>query len=572
MNNVLSIHPADRADDARLPLVVGIAADRTLTAEAAHRAEEPVAKILADLRNLYQATPLLLLLQLPSMLRGFADRLAETFAADIVDLEDHPALVLGSGGAQTTDLGGDAREATTRRAAFLADHCHLAIAISESRETPGDLVAQIIQFRLQGIPDRHTGRPLQLENVGLGGVHHVVAGERDRAAAADAPESTFILPQVATPQGSEELDDATAWDHLNRFNGDVAGQLKRRVLAPRAARSRPPALPGDVWVGDRFAVANALAIQFQRATHATTFGLLVLGLMAALAFQLSGRLPYATSVYTASLVLAYGWYLWAYWRRYEHRFHDYRALAEGLRVQMYWSAAGITACAADYYLRRQRSEFEWIRQALRAWTLTAGSSAYASPLPPGEGPGVRGLQQVCEQWVDDQWNYYRRTALRHQSLGTWLNRAGKGFFLLGLLLVAARPLLREDLALTMAIGLAPAVAALLYIYAQTRAFLEQARQYDRMGRLFDRARLRLRQVLDAGDAAAFQRLLLDLGKEALRENADWVLLHRERPITFGSAHSWVQAGSWLLGVLFRRRRKAPPRVSEGSTDRRSRAA
>ena len=77
----------------------------------------------------------------------------------------------------------------------------------------------------------------------------------------------------------------------------------------------------------------------------------------------------ASLVYTVCLVLAYGWYLWAYWRRYEHRFHDYRALAEGLRVQMYWNAAGITACAADHYLRRQRSEFEWIRQALRAWTL-----------------------------------------------------------------------------------------------------------------------------------------------------------------------------------------------------------
>ena len=86
---VLSRNPLDDANDARLPLVVGIAADRALTAEAAQRAEEPVAKITGHMRSLYRATPFLLLVQLPAILRGFADRLAETFEADIVDLEDH---------------------------------------------------------------------------------------------------------------------------------------------------------------------------------------------------------------------------------------------------------------------------------------------------------------------------------------------------------------------------------------------------------------------------------------------------------------------------------------------------
>jgi hypothetical protein len=544
----------DHKDDARLPLVVGIAADCALTAKAAQMAEEPVAKILADVRGLYRAMPLLLLVQAPATLRGFAQRLRETLDAELVDLEDHLAPALGSAAAAATNLGGDSQEDATRRAAFLADHCHLVIAISDSREMPPDaLVARIIQFRLQGIPDRHTGRPLQLDNFGLGSVHHIVAGKNDRAAAANAPMSTCLRPQVETPAGDEELDDATAWDHLDRFNGDVVRRLRRPARVPLPPPRQPCASPpGHSWLGDRFAVADALAIQFQKATHATAFGLLMLGLLAALAFQLSGLLPRATLVYPASLVLAYGWYLWAYWRRYEHRFHDYRALAEGLRVQMYWSAAGITACAADYYLRRQRSEIEWIRQALRVWTLTGRMAATA---PSSDAARRNDLQQVCEQWVDDQWKYYSRTSLRHQSIGTWLNNAGKGFFALGLLLVGAKPLFPNSAAFTAAIGLAPAVAALLYMYAHTRAFLEQGRQYDRMSQLFGNARRRLRQVLEEGDVEAFRRLLLELGKEALRENGDWVLLHRERPITFGSAHSWLLAGSWIFGVCFRRRRK-----------------
>ena len=109
-------------------------------------------------------------------------------------------------------------------------------------------------------------------------------------------------------------------------------------------------------------------------------------------------------------------------------------------------------------------------------------------------------------------------------MGTWLNRIAQGFFVLGLLLAAAKPLFRGNAVLTAAIGLAPAVAALLYIYAHTRAFLEQARQYDRMSLLFGNAGPACAGFWRKATWEAFQRLLLELGKEALRENGDWVLL------------------------------------------------
>jgi hypothetical protein len=532
---------SDRVDDARLPLVIGVVADGALTAEAAQTAEAPVAKILADMRGRYRMTPLLLLVQVPTMLRGFADRLAERFDADVVDLENHlSCAVAPSGGVQTANLAGDPTEDTTRRAAFLADHSHFVIAISNSQNmTPDNLVAQVFQFRRQGIPDRHTGRPLQLDTIGLGSVCHVIA-VKNVGAAADAPLSKHFWSQAKTRSGDNDRNDAAAWDHLNRFNRDVVRKRRRQARAPLASGAkRCASLLDHSWIGERFAAADALAVCFQQSTHRTTLGLLVLGLIAAIAFHLSGILPHATLVYTASLVAAYGWYLWARWQRYEHRYYDYRALAEGLRVQMYWHAAGITVCAADYYLRRQRSEFEWIRQALRAWPLIAQMPGTASV---SANAGRRdSLRRVLEQWVEDQCRYYSQTALRRQSTGTWLNRLVCGFFVVGLLLAVAKPLFQGNYAFAAAIGLAPSVAALLYMYARTRAFLEQARQYDRMGRLCGSARHRLRQVLEVGDEGGFQGLLLEFGKEALRENGDWVLLHRERPITIGSARPWVVA-------------------------------
>ena len=312
-----------------------------------------------------------LVVQLPELLQRSAEQLAAELDAVIVNLENHVA-------ANSKPPGG---EDATRRAAFLAEHCHLVIAISDRRETaPADLAGQVIRFRLQGIPDQYSSRPLQLDSSGLGSVYHVVAG-KDDADATKSPTATLLRPQVETVFGKRELEDAAAWDHLERFNRDVARQSRRRgrkgvrSMFPEAVRARgsagrrengsdPRFAPGQPlasrpdqdWIGDRFAAADALAVRFQQATHRTVLCLLLLGIVAALAFQLSGVFPRAAAVYTASLALAYGVYMWAYCRRYEPRFYDYRALAEGLRVQVYWNAAGITACASDHYLRRQRSE------------------------------------------------------------------------------------------------------------------------------------------------------------------------------------------------------------------------
>ena len=48
--------------------------------------------------------------------------------------------------------------------------------------------------------------------------------------------------------------------------------------------------------------------------------------------------------------------------------------------------------------------------------------------------------------------------------------------------------------------------------------------------IFDRAAHRLREYLAAGNEPAARRVIRELGEEALVENADWVLLHRDRPL------------------------------------------
>jgi hypothetical protein len=81
-----------------------------------------------------------------------------------------------------------------------------------------------------------------------------------------------------------------------------------------------------------------------------------------------------------------------------------------------------------------------------------------------------------------------------------------------------------------ALGMAPLIAGLLYGYAKTRALSEHAKQYGRMSLLFANAKQGLEELMTAGKYAGAQALIKDLGKEALAENGDWVLLHRERPL------------------------------------------
>jgi hypothetical protein len=67
-------------------------------------------------------------------------------------------------------------------------------------------------------------------------------------------------------------------------------------------------------------------------------------------------------------------------RGWHRKYLDYRALAEGLRIQSYWRRAGISltrdhAFAHDDFLQKQNVELGWIRNVMRA-----------SGLPPSHVP------------------------------------------------------------------------------------------------------------------------------------------------------------------------------------------
>jgi len=84
----------------------------------------------------------------------------------------------------------------------------------------------------------------------------------------------------------------------------------------------------------------------------------------------------------------------------------------------------------------------------------------------------------------------------------------------------------------MIVGIAvPAAAAALYHgYSEKLALASHVKRYNRIRSVFNNAADRLKQHLAAGDDEAARRVLRDLGCQALEENGDWVMLHRDRPL------------------------------------------
>lgn len=238
-------------------------------------------------------------------------------------------------------------------------------------------------------------------------------------------------------------------------------------------------------------------------------------------------------LYVATLIGALvWWYSFVKRRDIQDRYLDYRALAEGLRVQSYWRLAGVTDCVAEHYLRKQKSELDWIRDAIRVIEIPR------SPSPACHDPASGSPQYdlVLRYWINDQRAWYQQRTLRDHR-GMVRSRWGVSLlFAAGLILAVVAALSRAfrggpwtDAVLIFS-TLPLAWAGLWEGAADKMAYEDQRRQYHRMHQVFERASVALEAAIDRQDGRDAETIIRELGREALAENGDWVVLHRARPL------------------------------------------
>jgi hypothetical protein len=217
------------------------------------------------------------------------------------------------------------------------------------------------------------------------------------------------------------------------------------------------------------------------------------------------------------------------WHR---KYLDYRTLAEGLRVQFFLSAAGITGdneskFTHDNFLQTQDPELGWIRNVMRVAATQCDADQEVSE---------EGLNFTLKEWIGDsesgQLAYYRRKA------GQWIkrNRNTERLSTLALatsVVVILLILFSGSFGATYIDALFVLMGSILLAYgvrqgyAQSTAEKELIKQYEFMLRVFHNAKRRLD---GAEDDRERHQILRALGGSCLDEHAEWILMHRDRSI------------------------------------------
>jgi hypothetical protein len=403
----------------------------------------------------------------------------------------------------------------------------------------------------------------RIEKNGTGGSKQPIRASTSASGPAGAAASSkdALLPwDPATLE--EETSCRPAFRHpqveairrrVEMFNGDAAELRKshpgasiqsKRYLLSEAEEATAPAAAKAVL--ERYAVADQLAMRFRRKSSHAFRDLFIGAFLAMAVFEFAGHGFHDEASHVARpILLSLYLVLWgvavlrwsvAWSGDYQERHLDYRALAEGLRVQFFWRLLGIPDRVEDHYLDQQRSELEWIRYALRKWRALDDAA-----FPPAGPESNEFLALARQRWVKGQFDYFTRAAPAEEKKGRKCRRDGKVFFAVNVVAVVALlviPLAEKAFAhdesghiafeiaegLTFVVaGLALVVAALRIAYAEKMAFAEHAKEYEAIRQLCANAEARL---ADGESLDPFR----ELGREALSENGDWLLTHRERPL------------------------------------------
>jgi hypothetical protein len=292
---------------------------------------------------------------------------------------------------------------------------------------------------------------------------------------------------------------------------------------------------------ERYSIADTLSLYFQRRISEALIGMFFLVFLAVVFFEIYAHLwpdkLMILGIYPVLLFLSYFLYMVAKRKDWENRYLDYRALAEGLRVQLFWYLSGIEESVADQYMHIQKTEMDWVRTAIEKYSIV--TKVQSGNIKPFRTLSTRkSFEIVLKNWVEDQYNFFTKRIPYNQQRQKFLGLLVNVFFFFGpavaLLLIGLQlyfHLSYDTIHILIVFTLiALLAAASLAGYVEKRAFSVLARRYWLMRNLFDDARKKLEDLLKKHEYEKAQDIIKELGKEALLENGNWLLLKRERPL------------------------------------------
>lgn len=574
-----------RAGTAVAPLVVGVTSHRNLMAGEIASIRRQVRELLLQLQHEFPALPLCVLsplaeggdqlvaeegLDLGARLVAPLPFARELYAQDFIEPDARARfkslcdrahlielpLLTGHTHAAVSTHGEERNRQYAQAGMFVARHCHLLLAIWDGKPSHRQGgTAQIVDYFLTGTPPggverRHRRQPRLYGGGDERLLCHLVCSRnaQDGAPAAPLQPGQVIwrgLDEASPPDAPMPHAFRTVFARASAFNTDAASyateiEEQGAVIqdAPVAAGhdpAREAASPANL-----FRAADWLAMHFQKRVLLAMRVIYLIAFVMGVAFTIYDNVADQDHMLYAFLMLfAIGTVVSAIAKRrdWHRKYLDYRALAEGLRVQCHWRRAGISLTrdpefAHDSLLQKQEIELGWVRNVMRS----AGLDDDPSPTH----PDAAAVQGVIDDWVGNatrgELGYYRRrTAQReraqrvNETIGALCLMAG--IFISVLMAVLLHWLssdAKNNLIVVMAVF--SIFAAVREAYSFRKADRELIRQYRFMERVFGNARVALDSACDAGEQ---REILRALGEAALAEHVEWAVMHRQRPLEAG---------------------------------------
>jgi hypothetical protein len=388
----------------------------------------------------------------------------------------------------------------------------LIIADDES-----DLVYHIVCSR-----DRPDGEPAEGFLVGD---YWWFSLDEDEPRSKTLPESHRVVFRYTSEFSKDALTHA---DEIRDGSWPLLEE-KHHASLPPGLRDIDHIFRASDWLAIHFQKRTLLALQ---ATH-----LLALG-MGVMYIAYSDMIPAGIFLYAFLGFFVLAAVIHFFGRRFSwHRkYLDYRTLAEGLRVQLYWAAAGVKSgikskYTHDTFLQTQDPDLGWIRNVMRVAGTECDASNYQESA---------GLEFAINEWLgdansgqlgyflrkgDERLQRFRRTE-RFAQYAFWIGFAVIALFIL--MSAEWEDVLRDPVVVLMGIMLL--LVGVRQSYSFSVADAELIKQYEFMSRIFTNARRRI----DATDSDEEKRRILRvLGDAALGEHAQWILVHRERSLEQG---------------------------------------
>jgi len=576
-----------------LPIVVGVTGHRDLVPADVPSLEASVREAFDELLRNYPNTPLLLLSPLAAGADQLVARIALSYEIPIVaplplerseyerdfnasELREFHSLLVRArcsyfvGYAPGNDAAGVRSEAArslqyAKVGSYVARNSQILIALWDGRPTTRiGGTAQIVKLRREGYaPEFETSRR-PLDPPEFGPVWHIAtprAGTPGELPVAPFTR-TILWPEPERPTGAERSPQPTGRESFRAQDGEPTNADVTALVFAHVDRFNEDAVSlgtgGTIATDSIRLSAETLASRYQRSTMNVLVGLYTAGFVGAASFIAYAHVPpHAIWELTLDLVITAGalaTYVYARARELQNFHQDYRAIAEGLRVQEHWHAANLRETVADHYLRQYRGELDWIRNAIRVCRVLDETATVDTEAPIRERKAR--LRAVYDTWIRGdfgQIEYFGKRAdaeeKRERRFGAMTWTAAAISILTTFIVAVAFGILGFKIetldgtenpwwiAGIVVIALTAVASGLLASYAEKRAFGVHVKRYRRMRRIFVHAAARLdeifhREPFTETDYSNAQDVIRDLGEEALLENAGWVILHRERPLEF----------------------------------------